>query len=52
MYDEYPLENAEYELVPGQWNDEDVLAEYKGDIISDLSLELADQKNGWHRCER
>lgn len=52
IYDEFPLENAEYELVPGQWTDEDVLKEYEGDIISDVSFELADGKNGWHFCER
>ncbi len=45
-YDEFPIEKADYELVGGRWNDEDVLAEYDGDIISDVSI----NGDGWKAC--
>lgn len=51
IYDEFPMEKAEYELVPGQWSDEDVLAEYDGNIIQDVSLDWEDGTNGWRECE-
>ena len=51
MYLEYPVENAEYELVPGQWTDEDVLGEYQGDIIKDLSETWQDGVKGWRECD-
>lgn len=46
IYDELPIEEADYELVGGQWDDEDVLAEYNGDIISDVSID----GKGWEEC--
>ena len=52
IYDEFPVEKTDYSLFPDKWEDEDVLAEYQGDIITDLSLELSDGQNGWHNCER
>ena len=46
IYDELPIEEANDELVGGQWIDEDVLAEYDGDIISDVSID----GEGWKNC--
>ena len=52
MYDEFPLEDAEYHLVPGQWTKEDLVKDYDGDIITDLSEIWHDiDRNGWRECE-
>ena len=48
IYDEFPVEKTQYELMEEKWADDDVLAEYDGDIITDVSIE----GKGWKECDR
>lgn len=48
IYDEFPLEKTQYELMAEKWSDENILSEYNGDIIADVSIE----GKGWEPCDR